>query len=179
MYRRIEGYSTADRLKAIEAWSNGQCYAAEYLITENTGSKAGCPTASESLDKRRLRMANLQDSRWKLQGFSDDSKTAFFYSAQQRRRVGAFATLWVRYEYHDRAKTSDMAPFSYLSSVSKLEFDCVKQVSRTSSSTYYTVNDMKGDSSSYQTQEKHLTWDDIVPGTIGDAIRRVACTTAP
>jgi hypothetical protein len=110
---------------------------------------------------------------WEFRSVAADGSWAIFSTDHQMKRSGHAITLWLRQEYPEAQKNNggDM----YLSTVAKVEFDCVKDLQRLLLVVYYSQNNIGGTQDQEENDPKHAPWQSVVPGTQSESVFQWAC----
>ena len=88
---------------------------------------------------------------------------------QPPTQQGAYRHVWLRYEYDELQQ-----PFGYLSSNEQLEVDCSQSRVRARQLTVYREHELRGES--FDAGSGPGEWTVASPGTLNEAIARIACS---
>jgi hypothetical protein len=105
---------------------------------------------------------------------SADNGSMVFSSTHNVTRIGSTVSIWFRSEY--QAPQENSWSWSYLSSVSRVDVNCTKQMMRTTTSSWYRKNNLEGESTSSVFDDKSSIWSPAVPGTMGEFLTNFTCS---
>lgn len=111
---------------------------------------------------------------WEFRAVAADGSWAIYSTDHQMKRSGHSLTLWLRQEYPEAQKNN--GGDIYLSTVAKMEFDCVKNLQRPLVVVYYSQNDISGTQDQEENDPKHAPWQSVVPGTQSESVFQWACS---
>ena len=110
---------------------------------------------------------------WEFRAVGEDGSWAAFSTDHQLKRSGHLVTAWLREEYAEPQRSD--GGDTYLSSVEKIQYDCVQARGRVLVVVYYTENNIAGGQQSEANDPKQAPWNPIVPGTQSDYLYQWAC----
>jgi hypothetical protein len=140
---------------------------AEQLERERAARKADPMSWVRTLDP-------MAAGGWEFRAVAGDGSWATYSTNHQLKRSGKLTSVWLRQEYAEPQTGSEGR---YLSVVQNVQYDCMKQKSRTLLIIFYAQNNIQGSEQSEESDPKMAPWTAIVPGTRDEINFTWACGT--